>query len=718
MRARGAIPIRLVRLLRNLLFRRRVERDLDDEVLGTLALLIDEKMRAGMSEADATRLARLEPGSVESVKEAVRDARAGAQVETFVGDLRYGTRLLRRNPIFALTAVLSLAVGIGATTAIFTVANGLLLRAAVGVAEPDRLVDIVRTERGAGPGVSEISYPEYLEIRRRTTTLEDVFGYRYELDPVTMTVADQGASRVFANTVTANYFTVLRVSAAAGRLFDTGDGEAPGSSPVAVLSYQFWTRRFQSDPALIGQTIRLNDHPVTVVGIAREGFRGTGVLAADLWLPTAMIHVVRPEDGARLLTAHEAEWLMLGGRLRPGVSRAQASAEVEVIGRSLEREYPRASAPPAPPGVVIRERTAGTFDWSAEVASPIPYGLRTLAAGFLALLLALVSLVLAIACANLAGVLLGRATERRREIAVRVALGAGRRRVIRQLLTETMLLFALGGACGLLLARWITSLLVLLLPAFPLPVTVSVPLDLRVVGFSLGVSLVSALLSGLAPALQASRADVVSALKDESAMATDGRWLRNAFVAAQVALSFLLVATTGLLVQASERVSRVPRGFDSSNVEVASVDLSVAGYTEASGQAFLRTLIERVRALPGVETATLADRIPGPGARSLGSLTVPGVAPPDGQPSFLRTGCSWNQRILPRSASRLSRAATSPRAIGQAPSRWPLSTRRPRSCSGSERTPSASPSLRGLAARQERIGPGPSSCRWLRSSPT
>jgi predicted permease len=253
--------------------------------------------------------------------------------------------------------------------------------------------------------------------------------------------------------------------------------------------------------------------------------------------------------------------------------------------------------------------------------------------------MSIVAVVLVIACANLAGVLLARGVVRRREIAVRTAIGAGRGRVVRQLLTETTLLFALGGIAGLLLARVLTSLLVSLLPAFPLPVNVSVPLDGRVVAFSLVISFVAALLCGVAPALHASKSDVVSALKDDAPVPTDRLRLRNTFVVAQVAFSVLLVITAAILVRDVDRVTSVDRGFDSRQVDVASVNLSMAGYTAVTGSTFARQLIERVRAIPGVEAATLSDRQPDPGSMMMGGLTVPGVSPPQGQPYFYP---NWN----------------------------------------------------------------------------
>jgi predicted permease len=616
----------LPRVWRNVWRRDRVERDLDDELRATLENLIQERQRAGLSADEARRAAGRELGAVEAIKDNVRDARAGAFLDVLVQDLRYGGRLLRRNPLFTLTAALSLAIGIGATTSIFTVANGLLLRAAVGVADPDRLVDIARIEQG-DTGVEPISYPDYLDVSRRMTTVQGIYGYQLELEPVSLSVTDS-AERVFANVVTTNFFEVLGVSAAAGRTLGSGDSDRPGASPIAVLSHHFWTRRFDANPAVVGQSVRLNGHPFTVVGVAREGFRGMSILAPDLWIPAGMVDIARAGSESSRLTTRENGWLMLGARLKPDASREQASADIASIGAALAREFPF-DRRYLPPGMAVP-----TFDWRAVATSPIPAGLRGAAAAFLAVLMAVVSIVLVIACANIAGILLTRGTVRRREIALCTAIGAGRGRVIRQLLTETLVLFALGSAAGLVLARVLTSLMVKLLPNFPLPVNLTLPLDGRVIAFSLALGLAAALLSGLAPALQASKTDVVAALKDDAQVPVDKVRVRNAFVIAQVAFSTLLVVITAVLVHGFDHVTHVNRGFDARGVDVASVDLSMAGYTSITGPQFARGLVERVRSLPGVETATLANRAPGPGTISLGGVTVPGATPPNGAASF------------------------------------------------------------------------------------
>jgi putative ABC transport system permease protein len=617
--------------LRNLIRRDVVERELDDETRATIELLVAEKVRAGMSPDRARRAALLEIGGVESVKQQVRDVRRGAFLETLIRDSRFGARMLWRQPLFALTAVLSLAIGIGATTAIFTVANGLILRAAAGVADPGTLVDIVRRNPARGAGVDLMSYPDLVDLRQRTTMLDEAFGYQLQIAPASLRV-DDTTTAVFANVVTSNYFRALRVAAAVGRVFDLGDAETAGASPIALLSYEFWMRRFAGDPGIVGRAVRVNNVPLTVVGVVASSFRGMSVVAPDVWLPVSMIAVVSAEGGGQELTSRQIPWLMLSGRLRRGVSRAQASAETAAIGAAIQRD--------TPPNPFIPPEAAHDFDpkgqvWSAEVASPIPYGIRILAAGFIALLMALVGIVLVIACANLAGVLLARATGRRREIAVRTAVGAGRGRVVRQMLTETVLLFAMGGLAGLVLARVITRLLFLLLPQFPVPVNLSVPLDGRVVAFALVLSFIAALLAGMAPALHASKSDVVTVLKDEVQGPSDRMRLRNAFVIAQVACSILLVVVAGLLVRGFDDVVSVNQGFDPRSVDMASLDLTMGGYTEATGRAVIRELRERLAMIPGVQYASVADRPPGPAGRSFGSISVPGATASDGRrPTF------------------------------------------------------------------------------------
>ena len=636
---------RLLAVWRNIRHRAIVERELDEEMRATIDLLVADNIRAGMPPDAARRAALLQLGGVESVKQQVRDVRRGAFVDSTLRDVRYAARLLWRNPLFTLTAALSLAIGIGATTAVFTVANGLLLRAATGVADPGRLVDIVRRNPTHGPGVELMSYQHLLEIRRRATTLADVYGFQLQVTPASLTSTD-GAATAFVSITTTNYFRAAGVGAHVGRVFDAGDKEQLEASPVAVVSHHYWLRRFAGDPSVVGRTVRINNAPITIVGVAAEGFKGLSVIAPDIWLPVSMITVISPEGHGMELTNARVPWLMIGGRLKPTASRAQASAEVGAVGAVLQRDAPVKAA--TPEGVFDVDPTS--MVWSAEVASPIPYGVRILAATFITLLMALVGVVLVIACANLAGVLLARATGRRREIAVRAAIGAARARIVRQLLTETVLLFALGGAAGLALARVITTALIGLLPQFPLPANVSVPLDARVVAFALVLSFVAAVLAGLAPALHAAKTDVIVALKDDSQGPSDRLRLRNVFVVAQVAFSIVLVVVAGLFVRAFDNVVSVNQGFDPRNVEVVTLDLTMGGYTDATGREVVRRLRDRVGAIPGVEGATIADRAPGDGGgRTYGSITVPGGVPSNGS---ARTFTNW-MLVQPRFFSTL-----------------------------------------------------------------
>jgi predicted permease len=527
-------------------------------------------------------------------------------------DVRHGGRLLRRNPLFAATAAISLAIGIGANTTIFTVANALLFQPPPGVVDPARLVDIgaSRTRGGFGP----VSYPNYVDIRARATSLDGVYAYsRFPHSLSFGVTGETGVDSVFGSLVTVNYFAVLGAVPSVGRLLNAGDGGQMTASPAAVLSHGFWTRRFNKDQGVVGRIVTLNGQPFTVVGVAAEKFHGTGVRALDVWMPIDMAPAVIHRGAAMLTDRGASQWL-LGARLKPGIPASRAGAEIDVIGRTLGREHP--------------EQNRGQAFRLTEL-SPVPGNSGPVVA-LLALLTVIVSLVLIVACANVAGVLLARAAARRQEMALRLAIGAGRARLVRQLLTETLLLFVLGGSAGLLLARVLTSLLVSLLPALPYPVELSLALDTRVVAFTAAVSFVTALLSGLAPALQASKAAVLPGLRNDPGLVGRLR-LRHAFVIGQVVFSVVLVIVAGLFVRALQRAGSIDPGFDPRGVELASLDVSQAGYSEPAGRQFVREVVDRVRRLPGVESATAASRVPGGFEVWRQALAIPGVTPPNGR---------------------------------------------------------------------------------------
>jgi len=529
-------------------------------------------------------------------------------LHTIWQDVRYGARLLRRSPLFTLTAVLSLAIGIGANTAIFSAASAMLLRPLPGVQQAGRLVDIGRSQDGHG--FDNSSYPNFRDVRARVTTLTDVYAAR--LDPSPMGLGGQdGAERIYGTMVSANYFAVLGTTPAAGRLLvEADDSGAPGSHPVTVISYELWQRRFGGDRNVIGQTVTLNGTPFAIVGIAPPGFQGTTVMRSDVWVPIMAMPVAMPRQNASLLEMRDGVWLVMGGRLKPGVTVAQANAEVAAIGKSLEREFPR------------ENRGKGLVAMKSAV---VPGNMDVLA-GFVALLMGIVGVVLLIACVNLSGMLLARAAGRRREVAVRLAIGASRARLARQMLTETLLLFAGAGVLGVLLSRGLQAMLLGVLPQLPVPLALDMPMDLRVLAFALLLSFGAAVVSGLAPALQASRPDVVRALKAEGAGAGTRLRLRSAFLVGQVALSLLLVITAGLFLRALGRAASIHPGFDAANVDVAMLDLSLARYTDTTGPGFARDLLSRASARPGIVSAALAVDLPLDGGNvGLGSLKTPGI---------------------------------------------------------------------------------------------
>ncbi len=540
-------------------------------------------------------------------------------MQGWLQDVRFAARLLRKAPGFTAIGVLSLAIGIAANTAIFSVANALLLRPLPGLAAPHRLVDIGRTRRGEG--FDTTSYLNYRDIRERSRTL-DVFAARIEPMPMSLGGAD-GAERIYGTIVSANYFEVLGTQPYAGRLLGNDD-DREGAGPVAVIGYGLWQRRFAAEHAIVGGTVTLNGHAFVVVGVAPPGFRGTTILEPDLWAPISARRAAAPRLSPDLPAARDANWLVMGGRLTPGATLGQANAELEAIGAALAREYPSSN------------RDIG---FRAARAAVIPGQISAVAA-FVAILMALAGLVLFAACANVTGMLLARGAARRREIAVRLAIGAGRGRLVRLLLTETALLFAAAGLAGVLLASWLTSLLIALLPQLPVPIALDVPMDWRVLAFATGASLAASILSGLAPALQASGADLVPALKSEGFGGGYRSRLRNVFVVAQITASLVLIVAAGLLMRALQRAADVDPGFDHANVDVVSLDLSLAGYTDTSGPEFVRDAVTRAAHIPGVVSASAAVDLPLDGGRmGFGSVRAPGVQPPPGRDAF---PADWN----------------------------------------------------------------------------
>jgi predicted permease len=540
-------------------------------------------------------------------------------------DLRYGARMLLKNPSFTLIAVITLGLGIGANTAIFSLTNALLFRSPP-VPQPDQLVTVSR-----GDGMGEpLSYPDFVALRERNETLSGLAASHF----TELSFGNGSRSEVVrGELVSSDYFDVLRLRPMLGRGFLPEEERTFGAHPVAVLSHGFWQSRFNGDPNIISQTVTINRQQYTVVGVAPAGFNGMiEIFPSDLWLPLTMLPQVRPAlQGG--LTTRRAQLFAAIGRLKSGVSIEQAQAALETINQQLELADP--------PSASHQRNTPGDReDRSLKLAQPQGIGLPHLqrrAQIAATLLFVVVSIVLLIACANVANLLLTRATARRKEIAVRLALGAGRFRLVRQMLTESFLLGLLGAGVGLLLAFWINRALMALKP--PVPGAVGFNLDLRldasVLGFTLLLALLVSVLFGLVPALAASKPDVVQALKDETGTATQrgqrGRFnLRNALVVAQLAVSLVLLIAAGLFIRSLQQMQKVDPGFQTENRLALSFNLEPEGYSEAKGREFARQLLERVRALPGVQSATMANYLPLGFMVLTDDVTIDGRAtPPD-----------------------------------------------------------------------------------------
>jgi predicted permease len=554
-------------------------------------------------------------------------------MDTWLHDVRFALRLLRKSPLFTATAAFSLAIGIGANTTIFSVASALLLRPLPGLAAPERLVDVGRARGGGPSNLDTVSYPNYIDIRDRVTRLTGV--YAQQIEPTPMSLGGRGeVERVYGSLVCGNYFATLGTRPQLGRLLRPDDDVLGGNVAVTVLGHDLWTRRFAADPAIVGTSVQVNGYPFTVVGVAPAGFQGTTLLKGDLWVPLAALTMAMPDRRDTLFRSRRSTWLFMGARLADGATIEQANAELASISAALKQEHP-----------VANERMA-----FHTVPSAVVPGMTGLMAGFVGLLMGIVTLLLLIACVNLAGMLLARGAARSREIAVRLAIGAQPGRIARQLLTETAVLFVLGAAAGLVLSRWLTSLLLALLPQLPVPLSISITTDWRVVAFTVVMSLVAAVLCGLAPALQARRTSLLGALRSDALGGRASRLrLRNVFVVGQVAMSLVLVVAAGLFMRALDRAASLPAGFDQTHVDVVALDLSLGRLTAETGRAFARDLLERTQALPGVQSATIAVDLPLDGGRmGFGALRVPGApgAAPDGQlnaewnivePGFFRT---------------------------------------------------------------------------------
>ena len=538
-------------------------------------------------------------------------------------DLRLAIRQLAKSPGVSAMAVLALALGIGANTTIFSLVNGALLRPLPGVNDAERLVSIERTQNGKVQ--FSFCYPDYVDYRDHSNFAELAAHCGTPLS------FNNGATeRVRGDLVSGNYFSVLGVTPAVGRLIAPEDDAQPGAHPVAVLSHSFWRRAFGGVPDAVGRIIKLNGYDFQIIGVASQDFGGTEKGGSyDVWIPIKMQVQAMPRTlGRAWFNDRSAGWLGLFGRLKPGASIEETRLELTAISRGLEREYPDTNT-----GRSVSVFAGLGLD-SEDLAS-----LRN----FLILLLAAVMLLLVIACSNIANLLLLRATSRRREIAVKLALGATRGRLVRQLFTEGLVLSLLGGGLGLLLAPWSAEVIIAFQqPAYGLR-GVNIGTDARVLTFTALLSVLTAFAFGLAPALQTTKADLVASLKDGAPSSGHSRSrLQNNLVVAQVALSLLLLIGAGLVVKTMRKALTTDRGFKSENMVLMSVDLTIRGYNESKGRAFYEELINRVDALPGVISSSLAKTVPPNDWSDRLSIFLPGEEPP---PEMIRARDDLGLRV-------------------------------------------------------------------------
>jgi macrolide transport system ATP-binding/permease protein len=528
-------------------------------------------------------------------------------MDTLIRDIRYSARSLLRRPAFTLIALVTLAVGIGANTAVFSIVNAMLFRARP-VAQPEQLVELYVGD--ASNPYQTGAYQDFLTFRDQPEILAGLAAY--SVDQFKLGGAED-VEQVWGEAVSGNYFELLGVHAIKGRMFLPEEDQTPGTHPVAVISHGLWQRRFGANPAVIGQTITLNHQSLTVIGIAPPQYTGMfRGLAIEVWVPIMMIPQMTPERGLALLNSRGNSWLFIVGRLKPEATLEQARARFDLVSRQLQEAYPQQWRKKREETNEVREKFVTVLPESETRIHP---GLHSSVYAAIALILTMINLVMLIACMNLAGLLLARALERRREIAVRLAVGAGRGRIIQQLLTESVLLALVAGVAGALLSMWLTHLLVAFIPALPEGIRLSIDLqiDWHVLAYTFGFSFLVGVLFGLVPALQISRPDVIATLKEGSqvfAGAYRHSRVRNGLIVAQVALALLLLVGAGLATRSLQNISPTSLGFDSVNLVVAPLRLE-RQYDRARSQEFYRQLEERTRALPGVRTVSFVDVVPG-----------------------------------------------------------------------------------------------------------
>jgi macrolide transport system ATP-binding/permease protein len=534
-------------------------------------------------------------------------------------ELRYSLRRLRKSPGFTAIAVTIMGLGIGANTAIFSIVDAVLFRP-LPYENPEEIVRIF-TSDSDGITPAAVSYPDFVDYRDRT----DLFSGAVAFENVFLSLTGDGQSEVvMGEFLCADYFSVLGLTPALGRSFTPDEDEPGASGPVAMMAFDTWQRRYGADPTIVGSTIRLNGRAVTVVGIGPEGYAGSTVgITSEYWLPWGSAVQVEPRE-TETLEGRINRSLMMSARLRPGVTLDQAEAALNVLAKRLEDQYPQTN----------ENRTVSVFPSNQVRLHPIIDSALYPIAG---LLMAVVGLVLLVACSNIANLLLVRAASRGKEVAIMLAIGARRSRLVAQLLTESTLLGVAGGVAGLLIAIWIARLIVSFKPPLPISVALDLTLDWRVLGFTAVLSVITGVLFGLAPALRASRPALVNALKDEthSLAARYRRFgIRNLLVVSQVAVSLVLLVGAGLFVRSLINSQRADPGFETAHTAMATFNTDVAYDSDAEAEEFLDRLVERLASHPGVRSVALSDRLPLTIGAQINNVYIEGMTPPPGADGF------------------------------------------------------------------------------------
>jgi len=605
------------------------ERDLEREIHSDLELEAEERRDSGLSPEEARYAARRALGNVTWVQEEVREMWGRTCLETICRDLRFGARQLRKNPGFTVTAVLTLALGIGANTAIFSLVNAVLLKSLPGVQTPDNLVlfsdgtaegSLVANTPDAGT-LPLYSYGLYNRLRHQLRLFDDVAAQQSNTTGAVIERAGSDSGRTAgpasARCVSANYFDVLGVHAFLGRTFRPGDQTAPGANPVLVLSYGYWQRRFGADPSLIGAPLTVNGFPYTVAGVTPPNFIGTKVGAAtDFWVPLTMQEQLMRRE-SRLSPSDKTWWLLVIGRIKPGVAVSQAQAEVN----GALQQYLAETAVDAGEVAGARRVRAELFPGGKGVLSP-----RSQFGPSLLVLMGAVGLLLLIACINVSHLLLARSVRRQPEITLKLALGAGRAHIVRQQMTEGLLLSVLGGSAGLALGRFCTAAFVRLASTGQVPLVVDTTPDVRVFVFSSLLILSAAVLFGLVPVWQASRTQLSGSLKEASRGVT-GSAGRRAFsrllLVSQVALSFLLLVCAGLLTQTLRNLQNIDKGFGEEHLLLVSLNSRLTGLTPRQMAPVYQQLLDEMSSLP-VRSVSMATDTPLSGNTNTTDISIPG----------------------------------------------------------------------------------------------